>query len=140
MSTLFGIGVLATGWHRPSDTLAAYLVCVLVFAVVTAALMCWNSAPTTEFGEVEQRLSTGAVAVFVVAVALAAGAALVVTLRRESWETVDHSVRYLAVVASLKVLAALVIIGYHQVLRGVSLDPAPSRHPDDTRINDLSLR
>ena len=59
-STAFGVGVLATGWHRPSDSVAAYLVCVIMFCLATAALLRWTGAGDEEMGTVEERLTPAA--------------------------------------------------------------------------------
>jgi membrane-associated phospholipid phosphatase len=129
MSTLFGVGVLATGWHRPSDTLAAYMVCCGVFALVTVVLLGWNAGTPSEFGDVEERLSSGVMAVAGALVVVAVGMLFVRTIRRESVRTVDYSMEYVIVCVGLVVVAAAIVVGYHQLLRGVSLDPPRAGPP-----------
>lgn len=123
IAAVFGIGVLATGWHRPSDTLAAYLLCTAVFAAFTMLLLFWNAGTPTEYGDVEEHLSSGVMFVAGTLVIAAVVVGFGLTIRHESVRVVDYSTRYVVVCGALVVLAGGIVIGYHQLLRGLSLDP-----------------
>ena len=125
----FGVGVLATGWHRPSDTLGAYLVAVIWIALGTALLLAWRGPGADDMGRVEARLEPRAVAVAGLLVVALGVFVLVETFTEDGIRTVEFAVDYLAVCVAILAVAALIVIGYHQSLRSVSLDPRPSEHP-----------
>jgi membrane-associated phospholipid phosphatase len=121
----FGIGVLVTGWHRPSDTVGAYLVCAAWFALATAMLIRRSGAGrpgSATFGEVEERLS---MPIAVGAAVVLVGAALVLlvsTFQEQGLDNVRYAAKYVAVCVGVIALAVGIVIGYHQMLRGISLD------------------
>jgi membrane-associated phospholipid phosphatase len=124
LSLTFGIGVLATGWHRPSDVIAAYLVCTTVFAAVTALLI--RSAGVgdvsgSEFGEIEDRLTQGWALLLGILVVAAGAVALILSFTADGLDTVDFASDYIAVSVVILALGASVVTGYHELLRGVSL-------------------
>jgi membrane-associated phospholipid phosphatase len=132
LTLTFGAGVVATGWHRPSDVLAAYLVCAGGFATGTLLLIRWRGSgddASRDFGEVEEHLTGWVVALAGLLIAAAAAVAGWLTLQRDGLHTVEFAAQYVAVAAVILALGIAVVIGYHQLLRGVSLD-AP-RHPFD---------
>lgn len=132
LSIVFGIGVLATGWHRPSDTVGAYLVCIAWFAILTAALLRWRGAGAAEqrqLGTIEARLSPPVAALAGVLAVVAAIVAGVETLQADGLRTVEYATGYFVVCSAIVVLAAIIVIGYAQLLRGVALDPPSVRHP-----------
>lgn len=125
LSVLFGVGVLATGWHRPSDVFAAVLVSASWFAMVTATLLRLRGGGDPECmltGEVEDRLDTGAAVVLGVLLAAAAVTALAATFTADSLSTVDFAADYVMVCLVVVVVGLVEVIGYHQSLRGLSLD------------------
>jgi membrane-associated phospholipid phosphatase len=135
VSTVFGVGVLATGWHRPSDTIGAYLVCIAVFALVTAVLMRISACDVRDdMGHVEERLDPRATMVAGVLVVAAGVVGLVLTFREDGLRTVEFAADYVAVGAIIIALGAGVVLGAGELLRGVSLDPPRSAEssPDDT--------
>jgi len=126
VSMTFGIGVLATGWHRPSDTIGAYLVGLAWFALGTALLMRWRGSGTDEMGRIEDRLDTRAATIAGALVVVFAIVVLIETFTEDALRTVEFALDYLAVCVAVLAMAAAIVIGYHQSLRGVSLDPRPS--------------
>lgn len=131
VSTTFGVGVLATGWHRPSDTIGAYLVAVAWVSLGTALLLKWRGPGADTMGRVEARLEPRAAAVAGLLVVALGVVALVETFTRDGIRTVEFAVDYLAVCVVILAAAALIVIGYHQSLRGASLDPRPSDDSPD---------
>ena len=119
----FGVGVLATGWHRPSDTIGAYLVCTTWFSVATALLLRWRGpGHIDDLGEVEERLTTPAALAAGALLGFAALVGLVLSFREEGLRTVEYAADYLAAGAVVIALAVVLVVGYHQLLRTVSLD------------------
>lgn len=125
VSMVFGVGVLASGWHRPSDTFGAYLVCVVWFGLGTAFLLSWRGSGREEMSVVEARLNTGAGAIAGLLVVAMAVFVLVETFSEGALRTVEFAIDYLVVSAAILTSAATIVIGYHNSLRGVSLDPQP---------------
>lgn len=123
VSLLFGIGVLATGWHRPSDTIGAYLVCVIWFAAGTALLLRWRGGGHDDMGRVEARLDTRAAVVAGLLMVIAAGIVVAETFTEDGLRTVEFAGDYAIVVAAILVAAVVIVVGYGESLRGVSLDP-----------------
>ena len=133
-STAFGVGVLATGWHRPSDSVAASLVCVIMFCLATAALLKWRGAGDDTMGTVEERLTPAGAAVAWLGAVAAAAVGLVLTFRESDLRTVEFAVDYVLMCLVVIALGAAIVIGYHGSLRGVSLDaPARSGEPSPGR-------
>jgi membrane-associated phospholipid phosphatase len=125
----FGIGVLATGWHRPSDTVGSYLVCATWFSLATALLIRWRGAGrpgSATFGEVEEHISTPVAVVAAVVLVGAALVLLVATFREQGLENTRYAANYVAVCVAVIALAVGIVIGYHQMLRGISLDLPPA--------------
>ena len=120
----FGVGVLATGWHRPSDTFAAYLVCTTWFSVATALLLRWRGPGKIDhaLGKVEERLTTPAAVTAGVLLGLAALVGLVLSFREEGLRTVEYAADHLVVSAVVIAMSVTIVVGYHQLLRTVSLD------------------
>ena len=131
LSLTFGIGVLATGWHRPSDVIAAYLVCTAVFAAITALLLHKTGAGdvgAAQFGEIEDRLTPRWAFLLGLLVVAAAGIALVLSFNADGLDTVDFASDYIIVCVMILALGSFIVIGSHEMLRGVSLDsPRQSR-------------
>lgn len=124
LSATFGIGVLATGWHRPSDTVGAYLVCIAVFATTTALLMRTSAADVSDdMGQLEERLDVRTSALVGVSIALAGVAGLVLTFRRDGLRTVEFAADYAIVGGVIIALGVAVVVGASGMLRGISLDP-----------------
>jgi membrane-associated phospholipid phosphatase len=130
-STAFGVGVLATGWHRPSDSVGAYLVCVIMFCLSTAALLKWRGAGEEEMGTVEERLTPAAAAAAWVGAVAAAAVVLFLTFRESDLRTVELAIDYVLMCLVVIALGAAIVLGYHTSLRGVSLDAPPGEHGAD---------
>jgi membrane-associated phospholipid phosphatase len=125
----FGIGVLATGWHRPSDTFGAYLVCTTWFSIATGLLLHLRGPGVVgdDVGKIEERLTNPAAIAAGLLIAVAAVVVLVLSFQEEGLRTVEFAAEYLAVCLAVIILAVGIVVGYHQLLRGVSLDqPAAS--------------
>jgi hypothetical protein len=127
VSMTFGIGVLATGWHRPSDTVGAFLVCVIWFGLGTAALLRWRGSGDVEMGGIEARLDTRAGAVAAILVVALGVTVLVETFSVDGLRTVEFAIDYLLVSVAILALSAVIVVAYTVSLRGISLDP-PHRH------------
>jgi len=135
VSMTFGVGVLATGWHRPSDTMGAVLVCVIWFGLGTALLGQWREPGDDEMGAIEVRLDRRAGAVAAVLVVAFGTLVLVETFSADGLRTVEFAVDYLVVSIAILALAAVVVIGYAVSLRGVSLDPPRRLDPGRRSVN-----
>lgn len=127
VATLFGTGVLTSGWHRPSDSLAAYLVSLAWFATGAAVLVAWRSGAdgdvTGEDDEPDGALDGRAVVAVGLLIVLAAVIGLVLTVRSGSLRTVEYGLDYVVMCVVIDV-AGVVIVGLvHQLLRPISLDP-----------------
>ena len=128
LASTFGLGVLATGWHRPSDVLAAFLVCAAWFGVVTAVLLRWRGGGDPGGAHtVEDRLGARWAAVVGGVVVVLGLIVLVTTFSADALSTVEFAADYLVVCAVILAVGVAEVVGYHQLLRGLSLDaPNPS--------------
>ncbi len=127
VATFFGTGVLTSGWHRPSDSLAAYLVSLAWFAAAAAVLVAWRGpgqpAAADEWEDhVDGRVAALASALVVVAVVIG----LVLAVRSGSLRTVEYGGDYLLMCVVIDVVGVAIVALVHQLLRGVSLDPPPA--------------
>ncbi|NOX28552.1 MAG: phosphatase PAP2 family protein [Actinobacteria bacterium] len=139
LSLTFGIGVLATGWHRPSDVIAAYLVCVAIFALVTAMLLRVSGlgdVRADQLGEIEERLTPLWSALLGLLVVAIAGFTVVSSFTANALHTVDFAPEYVAVCVVILLFGAAVVTGYHELLRGVSLDSSPSPAAQSGAVRD----
>src|SRR5690606_23894660 len=96
----FGTGVVATGWHRPSDAIGAFMLCAGVFATATIVLLRWRGSgdPTTRrFGEVEERLAPSATVLAGLVLVGTAALALVRTFQADGLHAVEFAADYVAV-------------------------------------------
>jgi hypothetical protein len=114
------VGVLAAGWHRPSDALAAFAIVGAWAFGVSAALVAWRGP-----GRPVHRASLPALAVGAVIVLGVAFAALAVTTtvdRAEGIELVKLGAAYLVASGALVTAAVALVSALVLVLRGISLD------------------
>ena len=119
VAVMFGIGVLATGWHRPSDVLGAFLVCAAWFLIAAALIQRYGDAPTGPRGHSVRvaRVAAG------IAGVLAVGAAVIGwSLQDEAVRLVDGGWAYLVVCAVLLCLAVGEVIAYALLLRRIHDD------------------
>lgn len=123
IAVVFGVGVIATGWHRPSDVVAAYAVSVMWFGFGSALLIAWRGTGRVEMGVAEERLDGRLAAAAGALTVLAAVVALVQTFTTDGLRTVEFAADYLAVATIVISLGVAIVVGYAQSLRGVSLDP-----------------
>ncbi len=123
VAVVFGVGVIATGWHRPSDVVAAYGVSAMWFGLGTALLITWRGSGNVEMGSAEERLDGRIALAAGVLTVLAAVLILVQTFTADGLRTVQFAADYLAVAVVVITLGVAVVAGYAQSLRGVSLDP-----------------
>ena len=139
----FGTAVLASGWHRPSDSLGAALVALAWFAAVTAVLTAKRArAPgDDESAAVDERSSP--------AVVLAAGAVVLAFLVVALWQsieadglrTVAYAGRYVVACVIIDVTALAVVAGYFWLTRDVVLGvPRDVRPAQDQRPSDPMSR
>ena len=88
---LFGIGVFATGWHRPSDTVGAYLVCLCVFSLVVSRMSRAGRIDEVATEGAETWMRRRALIVAVVATTAVAGFALFESLRADSLRNIEYA-------------------------------------------------
>jgi membrane-associated phospholipid phosphatase len=129
IAAAFGTGVLTTGWHRPSDALGAFLVCLAWFSAVSAVLIAWRGRgdPGRLHRDVIEERANPVVTI-VVSVLLfgALSAALLLTLQAGEIRTVPYSFEYFATCLAISAVAVGVVAIVHLLLRDVSLDPPPA--------------
>lgn len=126
LATLFGSGVLTTGWHRPSDVVGAYLVSLAWFSVVMAALVRWRGRgdPERLHADVVEEEAGPLLTVVVGALLLAAfTVALVASLEADGLRTVPYSLDYVLATLAIDALGIAVVAIYHLIMRDVSPDP-----------------
>jgi hypothetical protein len=102
----FGIAVVAAGWHRPSDAIGAYLVCLSVGALAAVAIRFWpdpaEEAPRRE--AFRGRAGLGATELGLVALGLALVAVFgIAALSARGVPLFDAGTGFLAASASLVV-------------------------------------
>lgn len=146
VSAAFGTAVLASGWHRPSDSIGAALVALAWFAGVTAVLTARRARVPRddEQAAIDERSSP--------AVVLAAGAAVLAFLVVALWQsieadglrTVAYAGRYAVACIVIDAVGLAVVAGYFWLTRdlvlGVPPDAAPLRsdQPSDSPADSLS--
>jgi membrane-associated phospholipid phosphatase len=135
IAATFGTGVLTTGWHRPSDAIGAFLVCLAWFSATTAVLVAWRGRgdPARLRADVVEERANPAVTLAVAVLLVAAlGTALLLTLQEGEVRTVPYSFEFLAVCLLIDGLGVGVVAVFHLLLRDVALDPpASARRHDD---------
>jgi len=97
-------------------------------SAVTAILLRWRGGGdprSARTGEVEERLDTRAAALAGGLVVVLALVALVTTSTADALTTVDVALDHLAVCVVILMVGVGEVIGYHQLLRGLSLDAPP---------------
>jgi hypothetical protein len=127
-SGAIAVGVMAAGWHRPSDAAGAFLVVGAWTFGVTALLVLWRGT-----GHPSHRASMPGLALGAVVVLGVAFAALTVTTtinRAEGIELVRLGAAYLVAAFALAVIAVMFVCAIVLSLRGISLDA----HPDARRL------
>jgi membrane-associated phospholipid phosphatase len=144
VATLFGTGVLITGWHRPSDVFGAYMVSLAWFCAVMAVLVHWRGRGDPRRlheDAIEER--AGPVLTIVVGLLLLAAfvVVLVASLNADDLRTVPYSRDFVVATLLIDVLGVLVVAGFHLLMRDVSPDPPPPRHHHAHRhADDRALR
>jgi hypothetical protein len=124
-AAMIAVGVLAAGWHRPSDAIAAFAVVGAWAFGVSAVLVAWRGAGVPARRASMPGLALGAVVVL--ALAFAALAVTTTVSRADGIELVKLGVAYLLAAASLVVVAVAFAVSLVLVLRGISLDVRPRR-------------
>jgi membrane-associated phospholipid phosphatase len=128
VATLFGTGVLTSGWHRPSDSLAAYLVSLAWFSAGAAVLVAWRGpGRPAEDDELESHLGRYVMAAVFVLLTITLVVGLVLTLQADGLRTVEYSGQYVFMCIVIDVAGVGIVALMYQLLRGVSLDP-PQHH------------
>jgi hypothetical protein len=124
-----GVGVVTAGWHRPSDVVGSWMVCLAVFSVAAALLIAATGYGT---GSPRWRATTevAAVAVVVSAILLVVGVAGL--NRAARWiedgtvSGMDEAVIVMAFAAAITAGAIVTVTALLLAMRGVSLDrPSP---------------
>lgn len=126
IAAAFGTGVLTTGWHRPSDALGAFLVCLAWFSAVSAVLIAWRGRGDPgrlQRDAIEERANPVVTIVVSVLLLGALGTALLLTLQAGEIRTVPYSFEYVATCLVIAAGAVGVVAVVHLLLRDVALDP-----------------
>ncbi len=136
-AVLIGAGTLTSGWHRPSDVIAAYLVTTTWVAFVAAWIIAWRGTEQARrpwrpmfLG----RLISSPRLLFVgagllIAALLVSGTVLLVLNGREL-TAIEVGPSYLGALAAIAGTALIILATLLWILRGALLDPphAPSDH------------
>ena len=131
VSTAFGTAVLASGWHRPSDTLGAYAVALAWFAGAIAVVTIRRArrVNSDEPDDVEDRL-TPRTLVLVGAVVLAfLVVALWQSIEADGLNSVDYAGRYVVACIIINALGIAVVGWYFFLVRDLVLDVEPDPLP-----------
>jgi membrane-associated phospholipid phosphatase len=134
VSAAFGTAVLASGWHRPSDTLGAYAVALAWFAGAIAVVTIRRArrVDRDEHDDLEDRLTPRTL--------LLAGAVVLAFLVVALWQSidadglnsVDYAGRYVVACIIINALGIAVVGWYFFLVRDLLLDvdpdPDPARH------------
>lgn len=129
VTAAFGTGVLASGWHRPSDTLGAYAVGLAWFAAaigwVTIRRARRESATTAPPDDLEGRLTPRTLLVAGALIVGFLGVALWQSIEADGLNTVDYAGRYVAACVIINVLGVAVVGWYFLLIRDLLLDVDP---------------
>ena len=128
VAALFGTAVLTSGWHRPSDTVAAFLVSLAWYCGLMAVLVARRGRgdPERLRGDaIEERASPAVTALVGALLVGALSVGLVVSLRAEGLHTVRYSLRYVVVSGLIDLAGVGVVAVFHLLMRNVSPDPPP---------------
>lgn len=115
LAAVFGIAVMASGWHRPSDVIGAYAVALAWFAAGHLVLQWLDehhprhrdaAAPS------DRRPSTRLLAVAALAIAVFLLLALWVALDAEGLRTVPYADRYVAASVVVGAVGVAVVLGF----------------------------
>jgi hypothetical protein len=82
----------------------------------------WAAMIAAQFGEIEDRLTPRWAFLIGLLVVAAAGIALVLSFTADGLDTVEFAADYIVVCVMILALGSFIVIGYDQMLRGVSLD------------------
>ena len=129
-ATVFGTGVLTTGWHRPSDVFGAYLVSLGWYCVVMAVLVRWRGrGDPRRLREdlIEERAGPALTASVAALLLVAFVVVLVASLDANGLRTVPFSRDYVLATLLIDVLGVAVVAAFHLLMRDVSPDPHPRR-------------
>lgn len=130
ITAAFGTGVLASGWHRPSDTLGAYAVGLAWFAAAIAAVTIRRARrvrhddPGTP-GDLEGRLTPRSLLVAGAVLVVFLGIALWQSIEADGLNTVDYAGGYVAACIIINVLGVAVVGWYFLLVRDLLLDVDP---------------
>lgn len=133
VAALFGTAVLTSGWHRPSDTVAAFLISLAWYCGLMAVLVAWRGRgdPERRRGDViEERASPAVTALAGLLLVGALSVGLVLSLRAEGLHTVRYSLRYVVVSGLIDLAGVAVVAVFHLLVRNLSPDPPASSRAD----------
>ena len=126
VSTAFGTAVLSSGWHRPSDTIGAYLVTLAWFSA-TAALLAVMDSRKSSLSPVVVDPATSRPLLFTAAVAVLGLLMFVLSksIDATGLRTVVYAAPYVAACLGIDVLG-IVVVGLFYVQQRASIR-SPSR-------------
>jgi hypothetical protein len=137
VATLFGTGVLTTGWHRPSDVLGAFLLSLAWYSLVMAALVRWRGRgdPQRLHADAIEERAGPLLTTLVGALLLAAlTVVLVASLEADGLRTVPYSVDYVVATLLIDVVGIVIVAAFHLLMRDVSPDPPAPRARDGSAV------
>lgn len=115
LATAFGTAVLATGWHRPSDTFGAYGVALAWFALGHAVLVWSDLHHPYRYGmasEEDRPPSRGLLVVAAIAMLSVMGFSLWRSLEDQGLRTVAYAGWYVVTVLLIDIAGIAVVFGF----------------------------
>jgi membrane-associated phospholipid phosphatase len=131
VSAAFGTAVLASGWHRPSDTLGAYAVALAWFAGAIAVVTIRRArrANRDEHDDLEGRLTPRTLLLAGAVVLAFLVVALWQSIEADGLNSVDYAGRYVVACIIINALGIAVVGWYFFLVRDLLLDVDPDPHP-----------
>lgn len=139
VAVAFGTAVMASGWHRPSDSLGAYAVSLAWFSALVGGITlrrARRALPGDGGDDLDGRLTrstlwlAGTLVVVLVALVLAQ------SIGADGLRTVDYAGRYLAAAVLIDIAGVAVVGGYFAGIRDLYLDVQPDDVAPDAPAPD----
>jgi membrane-associated phospholipid phosphatase len=127
VSAAFGTAVLASGWHRPSDTLGAYAVALAWFAAAIAVVTLRRArrVRSDDDSSLEGRLTTRTMMLTGAVVLAFLVVLLWQSIEADGLNSVDYAGRYVVACIVINVVGIAVVGWYFALVRDLLLDVDP---------------